>query len=128
MYDTNSSLPDASGKISVSTAATLTANWRSYLATSGQDFQTKAFLIPINSIKNLLANNPDAEGVRVYLGLEDASDADSGKLVIVPTIGDNDIIFMSDSSNNPDSEDDSNVYDRTDSCPPLCPVNNVLNS
>lgn len=128
MDENSPSLPESTGKITVSEAAALTANWRAYLASSGQDFQAKAFLIPIISIKNLLEQNPDAESVRVYFGLEDATDPNSAKAVIVPVVEGNDIIFIPGRNGDPEDEDDSNVYDRTELCPPTCSDRNELNS
>jgi hypothetical protein len=128
MSTTNDGLQDAGRKITVTEAVRLTTNWRTYLAESECDFQTKAFLIPIESITNLLATNPDAEGVRAYLGLNDAQDAMSGKLVLVPVVDGEDVIFLPGSNGDPDEEDDSNVYDRVITCPPNCPPDNELNS
>jgi len=128
MTITNEELPEGGRKITVTEAVRLTTNWRTYLADSECDFQTKAFLIPIASIKNLLATNPDAQGVRAYLGLNDADDAMSGKLVLVPVVDGEDVIFLPGSNGDPDEEDDSNVYDRVSTCPPVCPSANELNS
>lgn len=125
---TNDELPEAGRKITVTEAVRLTTNWRTYLAELECDFQTKAFLIPIESIKNLLTTNPDAEGVRAYLGLNDADDAMSGKLVLVPVVDGEDVIFLPGSNVDPDEEDDSNVYDRSIVCPPYCAPANELNS
>jgi hypothetical protein len=127
MSTTNDGLPDAGRKITVTEAVRLTTNWRAYLAESECDFQAKAFLIPIESIKNLLATNPNAEGVRAYIGLNDADDAMSGKLVLVPVVDGEDIIFLPGSNGDPNAEDDSNIYDRSKQCPPDCPPANELN-
>ncbi len=124
---TNDELPEAGRKITVTEAVRLTTNWRTYLSESDCDFQTKAFLIPIESIRNLLTANPDAEGVRAYLGLNDADDAMSGKLVLVPVVDGEDVIFLPGSNGDPDAEDDSNVYDRSSECPPFCSLPNELN-
>jgi hypothetical protein len=127
MPTTNDELPEGGRKITVTEAVRLTTNWRTYLSESECDFQTKAFLIPIASIKNLLATNPEAEGVRAYLGLNDAEDAMSGKLVLVPVVDGEDVIFLPGSNGDPDEEDDSNVYDRSSMCPPVCAPANELN-
>ena len=128
MPTTNDELPEGGRKITVTEAVRLTTNWRTYLFESECDFQAKAFLIPIASIKNLLATNPEAEGVRAYLGLNDADDAMSGKLVLVPVVDGEDVIFLPGSNGDPDEEDDSNVYDRGTPCPPMCSLPNELNS
>ncbi len=127
MPTTNDELPEAGRKITVTEAVRLTTNWRTYLDESECDFQTKGFLIPIASIKNLLDTNPDAEGVRAYIGLNDADDAMSGKLVLVPVVDGEDVIFLPDGNGDPDEEDDSNVYDRIYPCPPYCSTPNELN-
>lgn len=115
---------DPSGKIPVQQAIDWTTNWRNYLASSGQAFNKKAFLIPIESIKNILLYNENAEGIRAYLGLTDAGDADSAQLVLVPVIDNEDIVVLPSATN--EEEEDSNVYDQTLSCPPYCPSNSPL--
>lgn len=127
MPNTNAPALEAGRKITVTEAVRLTTNWRTYLDESECDFQAKAFLIPIASIKNLLDTNPDAEGVRAYLGLNDPDDAMSGKLVLVPVVDGEDVIFLPDGNGDPDEEDDSNVYDRSQQCPPYCAPSNELN-
>jgi hypothetical protein len=42
--------------------------------------------------------------------LNDADDAMSGKLVLVPVADGEDVIFLPGSNGDPDEEDDSNVY------------------
>lgn len=125
--DNNNSPSGLGGKISVSEAAELTANWRTYVTTSGQAFTTRGFLIPITSVKDLIDQNQDADGVRVYLGLSDATDPNSGKIVLVPVVDGNDVLFIPGSGEDRDDEDDSNLYDRTSPCPPSCGVRNELN-
>jgi hypothetical protein len=128
MTTPNDELPEAGRKITVTEAVRLTTNWRTYLAESECDFQTKAFLIPITTIENLLTTNPEAEGVRAYLGLNETENAVSIKLVLVPVVNGEDIIFLPGSNGDPNSEDDSNVYDRVPECPPNCSPANELNS
>lgn len=127
MQNNNNSLPEATGKITVAEAVELTSNWRTYLENNDLELQTRSFLISINSITNLLAENPDAEGVRMYLGLKDAEDPNSGKVVLVAVVNGDDVIYVPGSNGDPDSVDDSNVYDRTSTCPPDCPPGNALN-
>lgn len=127
MDNNETPLPGSEGKISVYEAATLTENWRSYLEISGQEFQAKSFLIPITSVKSLLNNNPEAESMRIYFGLEDSKNPISAKAVLVPVVNGNDIIFIPGSDEDLNSEDDSNLYDRSALCPPNCSSPNILN-
>jgi len=112
------------GTIPVEHAIELTANWRKYLATSEPDFVAQSFFVPIIDFVNILKHNPDAEGVRVYLGLEEANDPMSAKLVLVPVSRGHDVVHL-DHGNG--GELSSNVWDLTKVCPPICPVASVLN-
>jgi hypothetical protein len=115
------------GTIPVNEAITLTANWRTFLANSNQEFITRAFLIPIINFKNILLHNPDAEGVRAYIGLEDATDATTAKLVLVPVTNGEDVpILYRDGNGGPGSEEQVNIFDLTRQCPPYCPTG-ILN-
>jgi len=117
------------GTIPVATAIELTANWRTYLASSDQSFIAQSFLVPIINLKNILEFNPDAQNVRVYLGLEDATDPATAKLIFVPVSNGQDIVYLP-SENNGGSQDGneskSNVFDFTTQCPPICPVKSLL--
>lgn len=123
----NENASQTTGKITVNTAIELTSNWRTYLRKSEQGFQTKAFLIPIESLNHLINQNSKADSVRVYLGLENVDDPSTATLILVPVINDTDVIYIPGGSDNGDSEDDSNVYDRTGKCPPDCGTGNELN-
>ncbi|RYY37191.1 MAG: hypothetical protein EOP46_03630 [Sphingobacteriaceae bacterium] len=112
---------DPAGSIPVDQAAQWTANWRDYLTASNQAFNITSFLIPIESIKNLLLYNENAEGIRVYLALEIAADPATAKLVLVPVVDNSDVVAQ------PADNSKSNVYDYTDSCPPKCPPKSPLN-
>ncbi len=116
---------DPEGTIKVPYAKTLSLNWRTYLKTSKQAFATHAFVIPIVSFQNILKYNPNAEAVRAYIGLEDPANPASVKLMLVPIIGGNDVLYLSNAANaitegEGDDDDPSNVYDLTKPCPPEC--------
>lgn len=64
----------------------------------------------------------------VCSGLSNADDAISDKLVLVPVVYGEDVIFLPGSNGDPNEEDDSNVYDRAMPCPPYCSLPNELNS
>jgi hypothetical protein len=113
------------GTIPVEVAIELTANWRKYLTTSNPAFATQSFLLPMVDFQNIVKYNPDAEGVRVYLGLEDATDPTSAKLVLVPVSKGADVVHLKRGNGDPDG---SNVFDLSKACPPICPVASVLNS
>lgn len=114
-------------KLTVAEAIRLTTNWREYLKSSGQDFQVRGFLLPVESIRALLDTNPEAEGIRAYIGLENVNDPANANLVLVPVVGGEDIIFIPGSAQRGANEDDSNVYDRSSPCPPLCGPSSDLN-
>lgn len=102
------------GTISVDEAEKMTANWRSYLETSGQKFIVRSYSVPINSYQNLLTNNPDAESVRIYIGLTDANDPSTSQVLLVPIIAGKEKLYQ--------DTGESNVYDLTNSCPPNCDI------
>lgn len=116
---------DPGCNIPVDVAAEWTANWRNYLNSSAQAFNVQAFSIPIECIKNILLFNENADAIRAYIGLEIADDVSSAKLVLVPSIGDTDIVYLP--ANSDKGGDNSNVYDNTLTCPPYCAVKNPLN-
>lgn len=117
-----STLPnDPPGSIPVDIASQWTANWREFIVSSNQAFNIHAFIIPIECIKNMLLYNENADAIRAYIALETADDVSSAKLVMVPVIGDEDIIDQ------PADNLKSNVYDFTGSCPPQCALNSPLN-
>jgi hypothetical protein len=121
---------DPEGTIPVATAIELTANWRTYLKTSEEAFHIQSFLIPIINFKNILLYNPDAEGVRAYIGLESATDPKSAKLVLVPVVDGHDVPHLPGGGNNIDgttNSEISNAYDLNPPCPPQCPVDSVFN-
>jgi len=113
-----SSTNDPDGTIPVTTAKEWAENWRIYLATATTDFVTRSFLIPIIDFQNILLYNPNAESVRAYLGLEDAQDVTSVKLMLVPVNEGEEVHYVSVGS--APGEPKSNVYDFTTSCPPTC--------
>jgi hypothetical protein len=118
---TNNLHDDPEGTIPVDQAVQLAANWRTYLATSGQDFVAKSFLIPIINFQNILLYNPDADSVRAYIGLSDPTDPLSAQLLLVPVSNGQDIISLP-IGNGGVGTPQSNVYDLTTVCPPTCPL------
>jgi len=112
------------GTIPVSTAIELTANWRTYLASSQQAFVGESFFVPIINFVNILKYNPDAEGVRAYIGLSDPTDPTSAQLLLVPVNQGQDVVSIPNYGN--DGDDGSNVFDMTTICPPVCPLPSVL--
>jgi hypothetical protein len=131
MSTENNSSNDPEGTIPVGQAAQMTANWRNYIETSGQEFAINAFLIPIINLQNILKYNPDAEGVRAYLGLIDATDPSTVQLVLVPVVDGNDVPYLP-LQNGADGilqgGGGSNTYDYTKTCPPVCSKERTLNS
>jgi hypothetical protein len=115
------------GKVPVAVAIEMTANWRQYLAQSGQKFDKKAFLIPISDLKEILENNPGAEGARAYIALKDAADPSTATLLLVPVVDGKDVVYVNGGEGDPNSDDDSSIYDYTKPCPPYCPDDSPLN-
>ncbi|HTH83279.1 MAG TPA: hypothetical protein VL490_10110 [Mucilaginibacter sp.] len=121
---------DPEGTIPVAEATRLTANWRAYLQVSKQAFATHAFLLPIIDFKNILQYNPDAEGIRAYIGLDDANDPTSAKMILVPVVNGQDVCYLPKppgASLGDDDDDTSNTYDVSTTCPPECPDKSPLN-
>jgi hypothetical protein len=109
------------GTIPVDEAIARTENWRTYLKTSGQEFNVRSYLIPIVSYQNLLYNNPEAEAVRVYIGLADPKDPTSSQILLVPIVDGHEQIYQVPApSHKLEDPKTSNVYDMTTSCPPDC--------
>jgi hypothetical protein len=114
------------GTVPVNDAITWAANWRTYLAASGQAFNVQLFDIPIIDFKNILQYNPDAESVRAYIGLESATDPATAKLLLVPVVDGNDVLHIDTESNGGlQSGNSSNIYDLTNACPPTCGTTDV---
>jgi len=109
------------GTIPVDEAIQLALNWRTYLDSSEQGFVAESFLIPIIDFQNILAYNPEADGVRAYIGLSDPNDPTTAQLMFVPVSGDQDIIYLPIGTIGYGSGDASNIYDFTKVCPPFCP-------
>ena len=107
------------GSSSVAEAAKATANWRAYLEASNNEFNLQSFWISIDKIKSLLEHNPDADGVRVYMGLNDAADPTSFKIVTVTTKHKQDVV---EGRHGELIMDPPPIY-----CPPICPMGGVLN-
>src|ERR1700743_3437468 len=115
------------GTVPVSQALVMTANWRAYLDASGSDFNVRSYYIPIISLQNLLKYNPDAEGVRVYIGLGDTEDMTSTNLLFTPVIDGKEMPYRQipgvnyGTGDDPCTTDDcSNIYDLAEPCPPYC--------
>lgn len=107
------------GSMPVEEAIEATANWRSYLSSSNSEFNLQSFWISIDKIKSLLEHHPDADGIRVYLGLENAANPTSFKIVTVPTQNRVDVIELSNG--------ESIVLPPPIYCPPVCPTGCILN-
>src|SRR6218665_4217172 len=106
-----SNLTGPEGTIPVPDAEQWAKNWLTFLETSKQPFQTRSFLLPIYDFQNILKYNPTADGVRVYLGLEDATDPTSSKLLLVPTVDGKDVPFLEGNCDGIAAGGQSNVYD-----------------
>lgn len=107
------------GSMPVEEAIEAAGNWRAYLDASNSGFDLKSFWISMEHIKNILEHNPDADGIRTYLGLEDPADPASFKFVIVPTKHGIDVVERHNGK--------SNVAPPPIYCPPICPTGGVLN-
>lgn len=121
---TNNLNEDPEGTIPVDQAVQLAANWRAYLAVSGQAFVAQSFLIPIINFQNILQYNPEADSVRAYIGLEDPTDPTTAQLLLVPVSGGQDIVSLPVRNGDGDGcgvgNPPSNIYDYTSVCPPTC--------
>ena len=117
------------GTIPVDEAAEMTKNWRDYLKSTNQEFAARSFLIPIVDFQNILKYNPDAEAVRAYVGLKEIDGSKSSKLVLVPVVDGKDVLFQStEGIQGLGVEPESNVYDFTTTCPPVCTIDeSILN-
>jgi hypothetical protein len=112
------------GTIPVAEAIELTLNWRTYLAASNPAFAAQSFFVPIINFVNILKYNPNAEGVRAYIGLEDPNDPTSAKLLFVPVANGEDVVYLQQDN---EVGEGSNVFDMTTVCPPVCPPPSILN-
>lgn len=98
--------------IPVADAIAMAANWRTYLQAADPEFVGRSFLIPIASIKHLVDHNPDAESVRAYIGLADATDLATAKLIMVAVVNNEEVHILPGGG--------SNVVDLAIVCPPNC--------
>ncbi|GAA4339809.1 hypothetical protein GCM10023149_50770 [Mucilaginibacter gynuensis] len=115
-----SNLTGPEGTIPVPDAEQWAKNWRTFLETSKQPFQTRSFLLPIYDFQNIIKFNPTADGVRAYIGLEDPADPTSAKLMLVPTVDGKDVPFIEGNGKDVAEGGQSNVYDLSGACPPNC--------
>jgi hypothetical protein len=126
----NSQMNGPEGTIPVTEAIDLAANWRTYLGNSKQDFKARAFTVPIIDFTNIIKYNPDADGVRIYIGLESATDPATAELVLVPTVNGLDVPYLPYDANGKtvsvEAEGQSNTYNFSKTCPPVCTVS-ILN-
>jgi hypothetical protein len=120
MSTENTSLNDPDGTIPVDVAKAWAQNWRTFIATNNPDFITRSFLIPIIDFQNILLYNPNAEAVKAFIGLENATDPLTAKLMLVP-VSNNEEIHIVPLVGGSAGDTQSNVYDLTKACPPECP-------
>ena len=126
MSDQNYPTSGPDGTVPVNDAITWAANWRTYLAASGQAFNVQLFDIPIVDFSNILLHNPDAESVRAYIGLDSATNPATAKLLLVPVVDGQDVLHIDTLSNGGlPGGSISNVYDLTAACPPNCILANL---
>nr|WP_067060867.1 hypothetical protein [Mucilaginibacter sp. L294] len=121
MSTENTPINDPDGTIPVVVAKEWAANWRTYLGNSDAEFVARSFIIPIIDFQNILLYNPNAESVRAYIGLEDAADPLTAKLLLVPVENGQEIL-VKDIVGGGLGGPNSNVYDFTRACPPECPA------
>jgi hypothetical protein len=100
------------GSIPVDLAVEYTTNWRTYLSSSNGDFNMRSFWVNIESIKSILQHNPDADGLRFYMGLSNPADPTSLKIALVSTLNGEDVLVLENGQ--------SNVIDELPPCPPAC--------
>jgi len=115
------------GSIQVADAEQMIANWRQYVSNPANHFNGHSFYTPIASFANIVQFNPNAEAVRVYIGLETPGDPASAKLIYIPIVNGHQVrrIEMpqgggvgTEVSGGDGSQ--SNTYDLTTVCPPNC--------
>lgn len=117
------------GSIPVNEAEQMIANWKAFVADTadGNHFHGHSFLTPISSFQNLVQFNPEAEAVRVYIGLETPGDPTSAKLIYIPVVDGKQVrrIEMPQgggAGKHVEGGDgsQSNTYDVSTICPPVC--------
>jgi hypothetical protein len=102
------------GTIPLATGKAWAANWRSHLSTSEDVFQVRSFFVPIASINTLLTNNPNLEGIRTYMALEDVGDMTTAKMVMVAIVNGEEVLTLPNAK--------SGTVDMFTPCPPYCPI------
>ena len=129
MSTENTSNNDPDGTIPVDVARAWAENWRTYIAAEDPGFVIRSFFIPIIDFQNIVLYNPDAEGVRAFIGLEDETDPLTAKLMLVPVVNGEEILVKSVVGGGL-GDPNSNIYDLTRACPPDCvnPVGDTLDS
>lgn len=115
------------GSIPVAEANFMIANWKAFVDDPTSHFEGRSFLTPIASFTNIVQFNPDAESVRVYIGLEVPGDPSSAKLVFIPVVNGKEVrrIIMPQGGGSGTEVcggdgSQSNTYDMTKVCPPTC--------
>ncbi|RDK87011.1 hypothetical protein [Marinirhabdus gelatinilytica] len=125
-------MSDQDKKISLDTAKTWTAQWRSEESDYNSHNQCNAFLIPIQDLNGVLAEmgNPDDNSdacVRAYLGVDPTTNEE--KLIIVGTEKDRSGVYRDLLPSNPSNAEGNvnSVWDFTKRCPPHCDDSSSLN-
>ncbi|RFZ90305.1 hypothetical protein D0C36_21135 [Mucilaginibacter conchicola] len=116
------------GSIPVLEADQMIANWKAYVADPANHFEVRSFLTPIASFTNIVQFNPDAESVRVHIGLEVADDPTTARLIFIPVVDGHEVRRIIMPQGQPGSGvevengdgSQSNTYDMTKACPPVC--------
>jgi hypothetical protein len=129
MSTENTPTNDPDGTIPVDTAREWAENWRTFIATEDPAFIVRSFLIPIIDFQNIVLYNPGAEAVKAFIGLEDATDPLTARLMLVPVEGGEEVLIKTVVGGGA-GYPISNVYDLTKACPPDCvnPVGDTLDS
>jgi len=117
--------------ICLDTAVAWTTAWRSEDGTFTDHKDLKAFLIPLDDLKEVIAE-PNVVNVRAYIGV-DASNDNEPHLIIVGVNEDGeDIIYKAASTDCNDKNGtvsagtNTGLYDFSQPCPTTCDVNSPL--
>ncbi len=97
-------------EISIAQGAEWTYNWQNQ-----HPNDKKAFLVCKSEIDTIFRNNPTANYIRFYLGIDTSGRTPEQKMIMVPVNA-----AEADVIPNPAQPSQSNIFDFTTPCPPTC--------
>lgn len=104
-----------------------TEAWRSQDGTFTDHQNLKAFLIPLEDLKEVI-KEPNVANVRAYIGIDKSNDNEPHLIIVGVNAEGEDIIYKAAGKGcvDTDGTENTGLYDFSDPCPTTCDVNSPL--